>query len=1078
MKRTRRLSWGTAKGRRLAIRLAVAAALAAVAIYWLLPRSSFQIPEPISAAELLQPWQPDGQQGTPNYVRWLLAATSGPDTAAGAQPTPRPPSLVLPAIELQAASYTAASAEASLEVRAEAGGGDREQLYWNNDRGWVEWTLPVEEAGFYELHFGYYPLKGSTYAVVRGLQVDGEYSYIEAQHIEFVRHWKDAQFPYERNAIGHEIRSVQTELEGWKETAVASYSASSEPLLFYFEAGEHKLRLIGEQGAVAFSTITAKASEPIPTYSEYMANGQARQQAASGTSGEPGTSNEPGASREPAASGAPAASGEPNASDAPSASREPAASGEPDAFAAPGASTSASGASGGGQPGEWFAVIEAEQYTRKSSLMIQTDNRSEPYISPDPQGRIRYNVLGGDRWRNPGEWLDWTFEVPEEGWYELDLKLYQGYKEGFHVYRTIMIDGKVPHQDMLHYPIASTQDFEIVPIQDQEGQPYRFYLEQGEHELRMIADASPMQPAFLALKDTLNELSAFDRNIRLLTGNYSKSAADANLDVTRTWDLKRYDPQVEEKLAAIITRFREVQQFINAMNQQSSDLSEAIKVAIDMLERLLADVDEIPNKINDFSTIQNNIGTWISSLTQEPLLLDYLVVRTPGTDTGLKAPTPLARIPYSILNFGRSFVLDYDMRKHNREQALTIWVQRGRDYVELLREMAAQDFTPRTGIEVNINLMPNPNMLILGNAAGEVPDVALGLGESMPADYAMRDAVADLSQFTGFDEVMARFLPGVSRAMRYNGGTYGIPEVQNFQVLYYRTDIFAQLGLEVPDTWEDLFDILPTLQENGMAMFYPKGDFTTLFYEHGAEFYSEDGLSSRLDTQEAYTAFKQWTDLFTKYNLPIDVPAFFQHFRDGDIPLGIADFNTYVQLLVAAPEITGQWQIAPLPGIRQDNGEVARWSSQGLSAAMIMNKSERQEDAWKFIAWWTSAEVQSQYARDIESFYGLEFRWNTANVEAMGALSWPSEDLQALREQARWAKNAPYVPGYYFLGREMEFAWNRTVLDGMPAQEALELAHLSLQREMDRRQLDFGIGKSDDLQTPLINAPYEWREQP
>jgi ABC-type glycerol-3-phosphate transport system substrate-binding protein len=512
------------------------------------------------------------------------------------------------------------------------------------------------------------------------------------------------------------------------------------------------------------------------------------------------------------------------------------------------------------------------------------------------------------------------------------------------------------------------------------------------------------------------------------------------------------------------------------MNQKDSDISQAIKSSIHILDLMLIDVNQIPNKINDFTTIQNNIGTWMSTLTQQPLLLDSIAVHTPGTKTNLKVPTALSRVPYGFVEFARSFYMDYDLRKHNKKQALTIWVQRGRDYADLLREIVAQDFTPKTGIEVNINLMPNPNMLILGNAAGDVPDIALGVGEATPADFAMRDAAQDLSSFPDFTKVFDRFIPGVRRALTYNGGTYGLPEVENFQMLFYRTDIFERLKLKVPDTWEDVVNILPTLQENGMTMNYPKLDFTTQFFQNGAEMYSADGLKGNLTSEAGHKAFKQWTELFNKYNLPLDIPVFYQHFRDGDIPIGVSDFNTYLQLQVAAPEITGQWKIAPLPGIKQANGQVARWSPQSVSAAMIMKKSERKDQAWEFLKWWTSKDVQSQYAKDMESFYGLEFRWNTANIEAMKSLTWPNEDLKALREQARWAKNMPYVPGYYFLSREMEFAWNRTVMDKMPAQESLEQAQLSLQWEMNRRQKDFGIDGTDGLNIPLINKPYEWEE--
>ncbi|MFD0671239.1 extracellular solute-binding protein [Cohnella sp. GCM10027633] len=727
------------------------------------------------------------------------------------------------------------------------------------------------------------------------------------------------------------------------------------------------------------------------------------------------------------------------------------------------------------QKPEWHASVEAENFQVKSSLMIQTEHWSEPYVSPAPNGRITYNTLGGGRWRNPGEWVEWKLTVPEDGWYEIDLKAFQNYRNGFKAYRTIEIDGAVPFREMLHYALDFNREFTIENIRDREDQPFRFYLTKGDHSLKMTADSSELQPITLALRDILQQLADYDRQVRLLTGNYSVKSYDANTDTTRTWDMKKYDPQVEAKLDGFIKRLSDIRDYLNGVNGIDSDLAEGIMNSIDIVQKLRNDVDEIPNKLDNFATIQGNIGTWMTTLTQQSLLLDFITVRTPGTDPGFKEPTVLSRVPYAITDFARSFYLDYDV-KARKGDTLTIWVQRGRDYAELLREMVEQDFTPKTGIDVTISLMPNPNQLVLGNAAGEVPDVALGIGEATPVDYAMRGAVEDLSTYPGFDEVNNRFIPGVSRSLAYDGGVYGLPEIENFQMLFYRTDIFESLNLEPPETWEDLFDILPTLQENGMTMNYPKADFATMFFQNGAEIYSEDGLTSTLTTDEGMAAFKRWTDLYAKFNLPIDIPAFFQHFRDGDIPIGIADFNTYVQLLVAAPEITGHWRMLPIPGIEQPDGQIARWSPQSISAGMIMKKSDRKDDAWKFLQWWTSDEVQAQYARDIESFFGPEFRWNTANVNAMKTLPWTNEDVTALREQARWAKNMPYVPGYYYVTREMEFAWNRTVFDRMPAEESLEKAQTSIQREMNRRQEDFGIGNGDDLGIPQITKPYEWEE--
>ncbi|MDQ6417814.1 extracellular solute-binding protein [Paenibacillus sp. LHD-117] len=965
------------------LRLAIAAALVFGIVRWA-GGDEAEVRAGERSLDALMAFEP--ADGLPNYVNLMLEGGMTADTG-------------LPEIPFAATGYSGASEDADLAA-------DGGVLSWKNEKGWVEWRFRAERAGWYELHMGYKPLPGGNASAVRGIQIDGAYPFAEAQRIEFERMFKDSKYPYDTNEIGQQIRPTQTEITEWIEGPMVHFAASSEPLLFKLEAGEHTIRLTGVREGLALSDLSFRAPKPLPDYEAYQA-------------------------------------------------------------ALP---------AGDASPAPWFELLEAERVDRKSSVAIQTDYWSEPYISPDPKGRITYNVLGGWRWRLPGEWAEWDFSVPADGWYEIDLKSFQDYRNGFKAYRTISIDGEVPFRELSGYGVPNEKSFVIHPLSGEDGEPYRIYLDAGKHTLRLTSDSTPLQPVFLALKAALADLADYDREIRLLTGNYSKSSFDANIDSTRTWNMRSLDPEVEARMAGFIERMNGIRDYIDGLNGRDSDLSQSLRASIGILEELAKDVDEIPVKINNFSTIQNKIGTLLSTLTHQPLLLDYIVVRTPVTETGLKTSTLASRIPYAITEFARSFYLDYDTRAHNKKEALTIWVQRGRDYAELLRELVDQEFTPRTGIPVNINLMPNPNMLILGNAAGEVPDVALGVAESTPADFAMRNAAYDLSSFPDYEEVLERFAPGTARALMYDGGLYGLPEVQNFQVLFYRTDVLEGLGLSVPDTWEDMFDMLPTLQENGMTMSYPKADFATIFFQHGAEVYSPDGLNGQLTSPEAQEAFRMWTDLYVKHNLPIDVPAFFQHFRDGDIPLGIADFNTYVQLQVAAPEITGHWGIAPLPGVKNDEGVVERWSPQALSAGMIMEKSERKDEAWEFLKWWTSDEIQTRYASDLESYYGLEFRWNTANLKAMQSLVWPSGDVETLREQARWAKNMPYVPGYYFLTREMEFAWNRTVLEAMPAQESLEEAQLSLQREMRRRQKDFGIEDGHNLDIPQLTTPYEWKE--
>ena len=134
-----------------------------------------------------------------------------------------------------------------------------------------------------------------------------------------------------------------------------------------------------------------------------------------------------------------------------------------------------------------------------------------------------------------------------------------------------------------------------------------------------------------------------------------------------------------------------------------------------------------------------------------------------------------------------------------------------------------------------------------------------------------------------------------------------------------------RLGLSVPDTWDDVYQILPTLLQNESNFYIPPDNFSYLFFQNNVELYSKDGLTSALNEPKAFEAFKEWTEMFNVYGMERQVNSFYQQFRDGTMPIGISDFNTYMRLLVA-PEIMNEWAVAPIPGTKQADGTIARWA--------------------------------------------------------------------------------------------------------------------------------------------------------
>ena len=187
--------------------------------------------------------------------------------------------------------------------------------------------------------------------------------------------------------------------------------------------------------------------------------------------------------------------------------------------------------------------------------------------------------------------------------------------------------------------------------------------------------------------------------------------------------------------------------------------------------------------------------------------------------------------------------------------------------------------------------------------------------------------------------------------------------------------------------------------------------------------------------------------------------SFYQHFRIGDVPMGIADIDQYIQFDMAAPDISGDWAIAPVPGTYAEDGVLQRWQAGSqTSAVMFRTTQERQDRAWEFMRWWLSTDVQYLFAESMENNYGEAFRWYSANLDVVEMQSWPEKDKEVLLEQMRWYKQLPMVPGgSYMTSRELWNAWTRIVVDKGNYREEIETAVEDIELEIGIKQQEMGF---------------------
>ena len=291
------------------------------------------------------------------------------------------------------------------------------------------------------------------------------------------------------------------------------------------------------------------------------------------------------------------------------------------------------------------------------------------------------------------------------------------------------------------------------------------------------------------------------------------------------------------------------------------------------------------------------------------------------------------------------------------------------------------------------------------------PDVVLGVTEDMPVNLALRNAVLDLSQFDGVEEVKKWFYPAALVPFEFDGGIYALPETQTFPMLFYRKDILKQLGISLSelDRWDTLLgSVQPKLQKNSLSfgMAHSFNNYLSINYQYGGALYDDENRVSRLSESAAIDSMELYSMLYTQYKLPV-VFDFANRFRTGEIPIALADYTQYNTLAMLAPEIKGLWGMLPIPGKLRADGTINRAAADAVTGAVILATANVPEEAWQFLRWWVSNDTQTQFGRGMESIIGSAARYNTANREAMENIQWDAEMKNSILQQAEQLKGIP-----------------------------------------------------------------------
>jgi ABC-type glycerol-3-phosphate transport system substrate-binding protein len=327
--------------------------------------------------------------------------------------------------------------------------------------------------------------------------------------------------------------------------------------------------------------------------------------------------------------------------------------------------------------------------------------------------------------------------------------------------------------------------------------------------------------------------------------------------------------------------------------------------------------------------------------------------------------------------------------------------------------------------------------------------------------------VYDLSNVSDFQQVLDAFPECATTHFQYNGGTFALPETITFPMMFYRTDIVAEKGWTLPETWDDVYALLPDMQKINMNFGYiisstiDASPYVNFLYQNNGNLYKNNDEQSGLDSPQAIDAFIEWTDLYTTYQFD-RVLDFSNRFRRGELPIGIYDYiNGYNTLTLSAPEIRGLWTMTVLPGHRRADGTVNNTAAATVTGCVLLNQSRNKENAWKFMKWWTGTDSQVRYSQEVESVLGAGARNATANINALRQLSWTNNELSVILSQLEHTKGIPQVPGGYYSYRHIYNGYIKAAVNGEDQRETLLDLVEDINNELYNKRKEYGLSLPD-----------------
>jgi N,N'-diacetylchitobiose transport system substrate-binding protein len=369
---------------------------------------------------------------------------------------------------------------------------------------------------------------------------------------------------------------------------------------------------------------------------------------------------------------------------------------------------------------------------------------------------------------------------------------------------------------------------------------------------------------------------------------------------------------------------------------------------------------------------------------------------------------------------------------------LTVWIMEGTnpDAQPFFSELSAA-FQQRTGATLDVQFVQwasAHDRFVTAIAGGTTPDVA-EVGTTWVGEFADAGALVDLAPRVQEAGLSDRLVDGLVEAGALGDALYGMPWYAGVRSVVYRTDVFAELGLAPPTTWDELVAVGQRIKEaRPDLMPLPiAGDNEFVVYPFlwgaGGEIATRNGDTwvSGVDTPESRAGIQFYADLALRHGFSTPAAATWREtdvrdaFTKSQAAMIFSGSWTPKAILEAAPDLQGKIGAFPIPG---PNGGLAP-SVLGGSLLSIFESSDDQDLAWQLVETMGTGEFAAKWAQESSYFPGTE--------ELLDEAAQSPDPLVApfARQMVDSGRSVPVTPAFgQIQGKKTIAAMMRSILTG------------------------------------------------